>query len=77
MERVKNKATSALLFEKASLINRAQKLCYFENLGDINAVHDEDAIYRYVSLHEMLKIVAGNINPGAAAVLYYHSKQSS
>lgn len=77
MERVKNKATSALLFEKSSLINRAQKLCYFENLGDINAVQDEDAVYRNVSLHEMLKVSAGNINPGAAAVLYYHPKQSS
>jgi len=77
MERVKNKATSALLFEKASLINRAQKLCYFENIGEINRVQDEDAVYRNVSLQVMLKTAAGNINPDAAAVLYYHPKQSS
>ena len=77
MERVKNKATSALLFEKASLINRAQKLCFFENLGDINSVQDEDSVYRNISLHEMLKTAAKNIKPGAAAVLYYHPKKTS
>jgi zinc protease len=77
MERVKNKATSALLFEKASLINRAQKLCFFENLGDINTVQDEDSVYRNISLHEMLKTAAKNIKPGAAAVLYYHPKKTS
>jgi predicted Zn-dependent peptidase len=77
MERVKNKATSALLFEKASLINRAQKLCFFENLGDINSVQDEDSVYRNISLHEMLKTAAKKIKPGAAAVLYYHPKKTS
>lgn len=77
MERVKNKATSALLFEKASLINRAQKLCFFENLGNINEVHSEDALYRNVSLHEMLKTAASVIKPDHAAVLYYHPKTTS
>jgi hypothetical protein len=77
MERVKNKATSALLFEKASLINRAQKLCFFENLGNINGVHNEDALYRNVSLHEMLKTAASVIKPDHAAVLYYHPKTTS
>jgi hypothetical protein len=77
MERVKNKATSALLFEKASLINRAQKLCFFENLGNINGAMSEDLLYRNISLHEMLKTAAAVITPDNAAVLYYHPKTSS
>jgi predicted Zn-dependent peptidase len=77
MERVKNKATSALLFEKASLINRAQKLCYFENLGNVEEVHNEDELYRKVSLHNMLTAAAGTIKPDNAAVLYYHPKTTS
>ena len=76
MERVKNKATSALFFEKASLINRAQKLCYFENLGDISGMLTEDETYRNVSLHGMLKTAATTINTEKAAVLYYYPKSS-
>jgi hypothetical protein len=77
MERVKNKATSALLFEKATLINRAQKLCFFENIGNLDGVSTEDEDYRNTNLHEMLQTASRIINPEKAAVLYYHPKSSS
>ena len=76
MERVKNKATSSLLFEKTSLINRAQKLCFFENTGNLDGIHTEDSIYRNTNLHGMLKAAVSNIQPENAAVLYYHPKSS-
>ena len=77
MERVKNKATSALLFEKATLINRAQKLCFFENIGNLEGVSSEDEHYRNTNLHGMLQTANSIINPDKAAVLYYHPKSSS
>lgn len=77
MDRVKNKATSALLFEKATLINRAQKLCFFENIGNLDGVSTEDEDYRNTNLHGMLQTASRIINPEKAAVLYYHPKSSS
>ncbi len=76
MERVKNKATSSLLFEKSSLINRAQKLCFFENTGNLDAIVTEDSTYRNTNLHSMLKAAVSTIQPDNAAVLYYHPKTS-
>jgi zinc protease len=76
MARVKNKATSSLLFEKSSLINRAQKLCFFENTGNLDAIVTEDSTYRNTNLHSMLKAAVSTIQPDNAAVLYYHPKTS-
>jgi predicted Zn-dependent peptidase len=76
MERVKNKATSSLLFEKASLINRAQKLCFFENTGNLDDIITEESTYRSINLHSMLKAAATTIEPENASVLYYHPKSS-
>jgi predicted Zn-dependent peptidase len=77
MERVKNKATTALLFEKATLINRAQKLCYFENLGHLEAVEEENNQYREVSLHHMLNTATATFKQDKVSVLYYSPKQSA
>lgn len=77
MERVKNKATTALLFEKASLINRAQKLCYFENLGHLEAVEEENNQYREVSLHHMLNTATATFKQDKVSVLYYSPNQSA
>jgi len=68
---VKNKATTALLFEKSSLINKAQKLCFFENIGNLNGVNEENEQYQKINLAQMISVAAATINTKTASVIHY------
>jgi zinc protease len=75
LETAKNKATSALLFEKTSLINKAQKLCFFENLGLLHTVNEENEQYQNVQMDELSAAVATFTNENVS-VIYYHPKSN-
>lgn len=77
MEMVKNKATTSLLFEKSTLINRAQKLCFFENIGNLKGIDAENDQYRQWSLKDMLNKAAATFKPEQASVLYYSHKSQA
>jgi predicted Zn-dependent peptidase len=49
LEKVKNKAESALAFEDMSLMNRASSLAMYENLGDSNLINTELSKYQAVT----------------------------
>ena len=49
LEKVKNKAESAMAFEDMSLMNRASSLAMYENLGDANLINTELSKYQAVT----------------------------
>lgn len=77
LEMVKNKATTALLFEKSSLINKAQKLCFFENIGRLEEVNLENDQYRNIGFDEMISWAAATMLPEKASVIYYSPLSAS
>lgn len=74
LDMAKNKVTTSLLFEKATLINKAQKLCFYENLGQLQEMDKEPETYRKPSLDEIRKTAAATLNPEIASVIYYSPK---
>jgi predicted Zn-dependent peptidase len=76
LKTAKNKATSALLFEKSSLINKAQKLCYFENLGLLSEINEENRQYGKVEMTDLMHSVA-TISQDNVSVIYYHPKSNN
>jgi predicted Zn-dependent peptidase len=71
-EAVKNKIASHLLFEKTSLMNRAQKLCYFEWLGNAEGVNLELAVYENNTLHDLIETAQTTLVPEKVSNLYYN-----
>jgi predicted Zn-dependent peptidase len=71
LEMVKNQTRTQLLFEKATLMNTAQKLCFFENLAHASLIDEEEKSYLHPSFDEIIATTAATIAPLNASVLYY------
>ena len=54
LEKVKNKAESALAFEDMSLMNRASNIAMYENLGEADLINTELSKYQAVTAEEVL-----------------------
>jgi predicted Zn-dependent peptidase len=54
LEKVKNKAESALAFEDMSLMNRASNIAMYENLGEAELINTELSKYQAVTAEEIL-----------------------
>jgi predicted Zn-dependent peptidase len=54
LEKVKNKAESALAFEDMSLMNRASNIAMYENLGEAELINTELSKYQAVTAEEVL-----------------------
>ncbi len=72
---VQNKTRTHILFEHANLMNKAQKLCFYENLGDANGINTEADAFMKPSFDEILTLAATTFNPNHASVLYYSPKK--
>lgn len=55
LEKVKNKAESALAFEDMSLMNRASNIAMYENLGEAELINTELSKYQAVTAEEILE----------------------
>lgn len=55
LEKVKNKAESALAFEDMSLMNRASNIAMYENLGEAELINTELSKYQAVTADELLQ----------------------
>ena len=55
LEKVKNKAESALAFEDMSLMNRASNIAMYENLGEAELINTELSKYQSVTADELLQ----------------------
>lgn len=77
LEMVKNKATTSLLFEKTTLINRAQKLCFFENLNSLDKINQENDQYRQVQMNDMIGAASATFQADHASVIYYSPKSKA
>lgn len=75
LEMVQNRTRTHILFEHANLMNKAQKLCFFENLGNINGINTEADDIMKITFDEILTLAATTFTPEAASVLYYSPKK--
>lgn len=68
---VKNKIKTQLLFEQSNLMSKAQKLCFFENIQQLEKINIEADMYKKPSLTEVLSSAAATFTPNKLSVLYY------
>jgi predicted Zn-dependent peptidase len=70
-EGIKNKAYTNLLFEQINPMNRAQKLAYFENLGNLEGINHEAELVKNLNLNDILKTANDTFLNSNMSVIYY------
>lgn len=76
LEKVVNKFESTFLFSQYKAADRAQNLCYYEWLGDINLVNHEPDHYRELTTSQVRSVAGRCFAPHRSNVLYYHGAKS-
>lgn len=71
LEATKNKVKANTLFDNVSINNRAQKLCFFELMGDPNRLNTELQIYEDATVEEVILAAKTTLNPNNVSKLYY------
>ena len=70
-EGIKNKAYTNILFEQINPMNRAQKLAYFENLGNLEGINEEAELVKNLKLTDVLQHAATTFEQNNMSVIYY------
>jgi predicted Zn-dependent peptidase len=73
LEKVKNKAESALAFEDMSLMNRASNIAMYENLGEAELINTELSKYQAVTADEILAQARIIFDENNCNTMYYLS----
>jgi predicted Zn-dependent peptidase len=70
-EGIKNKAYTNLLFEQINPMNMAQKLAYFENLGNLEGINNEADLVKNLKLNDVLQNASATFQQNNMSVIYY------
>lgn len=73
LEKVKNKAESAMAFEDMSLMNRASSIAMYELLGDANLINTELSNYQAVTANEIKEQSRIIFDENNCSTMYYLS----
>jgi zinc protease len=74
LQKIKNKAESAMAFEDMSLMNRASNLAMYALLGDPNMINTELGQYQQVTAAQVLAESKRIFRAENSSTLYYHSR---
>ncbi len=74
LQKVKNKAESAMAFEDMSLMNRASSLAMYENLGDADLINTELEKYQRVRPEDIRQMCREIFDPNNCNTLHYLSQ---
>ena len=77
LQKVKNKAESAMAFEDMGLMNRASSIAMYELLGDANLINTELASYQKVTAKEIIELSKTIFNPNNCSTMYYLSDKNN
>lgn len=72
---VKNRYATQLLFEATQPMQLAQRLCYFENAGNLDAINQENEVVEQIQLSQVLSIAQKTFSKDSVSVIYYHPKK--
>ena len=73
LEKVKNKAESAMAFEDMSVMNRASSIAMYELLGDANLINTELSNYQMVTAEEIKEQSRIIFDENNCSTMYYLS----
>lgn len=72
---IKNRIKSHFLFEKTSMMNVAQKLCFYELNGNVDEINAEVQPYDTLELEDVTRFASATFQQENASVIYYSPKK--
>lgn len=77
LQKLKNKAETALVFSEASALNKAINLAYYELMGDASIINREEALYEAVTAEDIRRVANAIFTPQNCSRLLYKALQPS
>ena len=77
LQKVKNKAESAMAFEDMSLMNRACSIAMYELLGDANLINTELSSYQKVTTKDIIELSKTIFDNNNCSTMYYLSNNKN
>lgn len=77
LQKVKNKAESAMAFEDMSLMNRASSIAMYELLGDANLINTELSSYQKVTTKDIIELSKTIFDNNNCSTMYYLSNNKN
>ena len=74
LEKIKNQYQTSQAFSNIDSSSIALNLAYFEWLGDVKLIHQEDEKYMNVSPYDIQRLAQEIFNASSLSSIYYHSK---
>ena len=74
LEKLKNKAESALIFSEASVMNKAMNLAFFELLGNPDLINQESEYYQGITSEDILRVAKTYLVKENCSIVTYRSK---
>lgn len=76
LQGVVNRQLSNLLFEAVQPMQLAQKLCYYENAGNLEGINKEVSKLENTGITHILKAASATLTDDSVSVIYYHPKKN-
>lgn len=76
LESIINRLTTQQLIEATQPMQLAQKLCYYENLGDVNFINEELPLIESLTLDEIIRVVKNYLVTAHSRIIHYSPKQA-
>ena len=76
LQGVVNRQLSNLLFEAVQPMQLAQKLCYYENAGNLEGINKEVSQLENTDITHILKAASATLTDDSVSVIYYHPQKN-
>jgi len=73
LQKIKNKLDSSLTFSELSIVNKAINLAFYEGIGDVSLINNEDEIYARVTVEDLRQAAGEYLRPDCCSTVLYKS----
>lgn len=71
LEKVKNKFEAGIIFGELNIMNKALNMCYYNMLGDMSLLNGEVAIFRAITVDQIMQTAQQVFQPERSSTLIY------
>ncbi len=77
LAKVKNKAFASLVFSEMSIGNKALNLAYYEMLGDVDLVNQQENLYNSITCDDIMTIASEILVKNNCSILRYQAQKNA
>lgn len=71
LQKVKNKVYASLAMSDLSILNKAISMAYYEHLGSLELMNEQEALYEKVTITHLLQVAKKYLHPSKASIIEY------